>query len=180
MSKERERSEPRYMEITEEVVYGVGGYFSLRLSTVDEKLASLYDLREKKNRATKNLPKNRIARALKRLTYGDWLTDYESEQIDEQKRIKQKLTEIMSEVVESGRVDSALTELRQTIAGCIGYLKSDLRATDSAGQKIAQAKIWMAEEAIEALKVIEPEEAEGYSKQLEKITEDQWLWESGI
>ena len=89
------------------------------------------------------------------ISYGDWLTDYETEQIAEQDMSIERLTGVMTEVVTLGRVDHAEAELLSMIAICIGNLKSDLRATDSIGQKSAIATVEIVDEAIKALKIID-------------------------
>jgi len=176
MKEQAKQTEARYMKLTEEVIFGLGGYFQRRLATINRKRGESLDLQRQKEEKRKGLSKNKVIRMMQIISYGDWLTDYETEQIAGQDMSIERLTGVMTEVVTSGRVDHAEAELLATIAACFGYLKSNVRASDSIGRKSASATMEIVEEAIEALSIINPETAKEYNEFLNGISESEEFW----
>lgn len=133
-------------------------------------------LAARKNIARESISKNKLLRVIQTISYGDWLTDYETEQIARLTNSGARLTEIMAEVIFLGRVDHAEAELLATIAACFAYLKSGVRASDSIGIKSGKATLNILEEAIEALAIINPETAKEYNEFLNVIGESEEFW----
>lgn len=176
MKEQIKQAEPRYMKISEEVVFGLGGYFQRQLATINRKRGELSDLQQHKEEKRKGLSKNKLIKMMQIVSYGDWLTDYETEQIAGLDMSRTRLTEVMAEVITLGRVDRAEAELLATIAACFGYLKSGVRASDSIGRKSASATMKILEEAIEALSIINPDTAQEYNEFLNGIGEGEEFW----
>lgn len=171
MTEKAGPEEPRYVLVTEAVTYTLAGYFQLRLGIVQRELTKIWDERDRKQMVRDRLPKNPIARWLAALPYGDLLTDYETKQIADLRREQVKLTEIMTEILSNGRVDRAAGELRRTITSCFSYLTSFIREDDYISRKMRLSDIEMAEAAIEALAVINPDEARLFSAELDRVKE---------
>ncbi len=165
------------MERSEAVVYGLGGFVQRRLAAVQERKNQIWDLKDEKDAVRKKMARAGIMqRALIRLSYGDWLTDYETDQIRALRGKEAELLEMMTEVVSLGRVDRVEKEIRETIARCFAYLNSYFRATDMVGRRLAQETIGLASEAIEALAILDAPAAEELSEKLDQMVQAQALW----
>jgi len=157
MKEQVSQSEPRFMKLTEEVIFGLGGYFKRRLATINRRRGELLDLRRQKEEKKKELSKNKVIGMLQIISYRDWLTDYETEQLAELNKSETRLTEVMAEVTSLGRVDRAEAELLTILDECTSKQKSNVNLLVEIGRMSASEAREIINETIDALSIINPE-----------------------